>query len=527
LNKANTAQQKKASFLSGAIVLAAGGIFAKFLGMFFRIPLASILGDVGFGYFTIVYPLYSVFLSISTVGLPTAVSKMVSERASLGNYRGAAQVMRLAFVLLSGLGLAATLLMLLGAKALSLYLYGVEETYYSILALAPAPFLIAMLSAYRGYMQGMQKMSSTSISQIVDQVFRVGAGVGAAYLIMQNEGGLALAAGGASFGATAGALASFLYMAASYGFYKRNTAREAFGQAFFYTPEDSSAVYRRLFSIALPIAFGGLVTTVMGIVNSVTVLANLQAAGIAEEEAVAFMGALDGKAQTLVNVPFLLGTALSTSLVPSISASYATGETGLVVKKTSLALKLAFFVSLPASVGLSVLAGPIMVLIFGEESAKSTPLLAWLSYVVVFTLGMTALQGVLQGAGHYFKPIRNLIIGVAVKFALNVTLIRIPDINIFGAIISSIAASAVIFALNLWDTHRLVGIKGVMWPIVKILFCTAAMGIATYYSYSWLSGPLGPKLAVIPTIAIAIGLYGALSIATGAVSREELSSIRS
>jgi stage V sporulation protein B len=521
-------KNKKSSFLAGAFILAAGGIFSKFLGMFFKIPLSYILSDVGLGYYTMAYPLYSTFLSISTVGLPTAVSKMVSERVSLGNYKGAYRVLTLAQRLLTTLGLIASLAMFLGAGAFT-KLYGTPEVLNSILALSLAPFLVAMVSAYRGFFQGMEKMSYSSVSQIVDQFFRVGVGLAAAFFLMKaTNNNEAYGAAGASVGATVGALASLIFLVVAFYRYKSTqTTLIETPSAYEYTGVDSSIdIYKKLIMIALPLATGGLVTTVMGLINSFTIKGGLVLAGFTQDLAVGTLGVLEQKAQTIVNVPFILGTALSASLVPSISASYARRDIQKAIAKTSVATKISFLISMPAAAGLSILSEPIMVLLFGQGSASSAVLLKWLSYVVVFTLGMTTLQGILQGAGHYYKPIKNMLIGALVKYLLNVFLIRIPEINIYGAIISSVTASAVIFFLNFIDTKRHIGIENVVLPIIKIFFCTAVMGLLVLYTYPVLSVTLGAKLAVIPVIALAMIVYAALIYITRTITKEDFAQIR-
>ncbi|MCL1802062.1 MAG: polysaccharide biosynthesis protein [Eubacteriaceae bacterium] len=516
-----TKRTKQGSFLSGAAALAVGGVFAKFLGMFFRVPIANILGDVGFGYYTLAYQWYSAFLSLSTIGLPLAVSKLVSERASVGNYKGTSQVLSLATRLLASLGLIASLAMLLGARAITEKT--ISESYYSFLFLSPAPLAVALLSAYRGYLQGMQRMAPTSVSQIIEQALRVAVGVGLAYWAMGNSSDVALAAGLASSGATAGAVAALAYMAVIAYSHNRQLPKEGLAA---FSKEPNKGIYATLLSIALPIAIGSLVTSSMGIINSVTVINGLRSVGFSHDTASSLFGALDGKAQTLVNVPFVLGTSLSTSLVPAISAALAQGDRASASKMASLALKLSLLISLPASVGLSVLSEPIMALVFGAGSRASAPLLASLAYVTVFTVAMTALQGILQGAGRMYEPIVNMTIGVSAKLFMNIILIKIPSINIYGAIASSIAASAIIFVLNLISTVKHVGIKGVLAPTAIAAVASAVMGVCALASFRLFERYIGEKLACIAAIPVAIAVYAAIVVLAKAVTIDELSSMR-
>ena len=519
--------EKKQSFITGAFILAAGGIFAKFLGIFFKVPLSQIIGDEGIGIYGLAYPIYNTFLSISTSGLPTAVSKMVSERANSGNLKGAYKVFRLAFILLAVFGGISSVIMLFGARIMADAMQE-PRAYYSILALSLAPFFVAALSALRGFFQGMQKMSYSSISQIIEQIVRVAAGVGTAYLLMKGTQDLGKAAAGGTLGATAGGLAGLLFLICVFLVFRKKQQSLLSAQEL-YSEEPNKQIYKNLAIIALPVALGGLSTTIMGVINSFTVVSSMAEAGFSREMATAAFGILEQKVQTLINVPFILGTALSTSLVPSISASYALKDKKKAVHKTSLATKLALLVAFPSAAGLNVLAEPILTLIpfqYSQSIAYDASILQWMSFVIIFTLTMTTHQGILQGAGHYYKPIINLVIGSAAKFILNTVLIRIPSLNIYGAIISTITASAIVFVLNLTAVKKSIGMNRIGGSVIKIIICTAAMGITAKLGYWGLSMFMNAKAATVIIIPVCIAVYGALILFTKAVTKEELSEAR-
>jgi len=480
------------------------------------------LGDYGMSFYTKAYPLYNTFLSVSTIGLPTAVSKMVAERSVLGNDSGAKKVFKLALRLMATIGAASSALMFLGARFFADVLYRSPGTYYSIIALAAAPFIVALISAYRGYFQGIQKMAVSSASQIIDQLFRVGCGVGAAFLFLRIYGDVIYGAAGASFGATVGAFAALLFLVAAYFVDNRINRAANLGVA----NENAMDVYKKLLTIALPIAAGGLVTTVMSLINSITIPSGLIIAGFTAENADVLFAKLENKAQALLNVPFVLGTSLAASLVPSISASIARNERRMATAKTTLAIKCSMLVSLPAAIGLSTLAGPLINLLFKDADPVDAALLQWLAYVVIFTLGMTTLQGILQGAGYYYKPIKNMIIGAVIKFGLNVVLVRMGNINIYGAIISSTVASAVIFLLNFYDVKKHIGIGSLAASVVKILGCSVIMGMQAVFGYAFLAPKIGWRIAAIVVVGFCVVLYLGLVVITKAVTMEEIQEIR-
>ncbi len=516
-------KDKQRSYLTSAAILAAGGIFAKLLGIAFKSPLASIIGDYGLGLYGYPYPLYTTFLAISVAGLPIAVSKMIAERVSLGNYRGAYKVFRVSFVALLVLGTFGSGMMFLGAQFFIDAFKWPQETYYSILALSFAPFFVALISSLRGFFQGMQRMTFSSGSQIVEQIARVGIGLTLAILLTKWFG-ISYGAAGATFGATAGGIAALLYLGISYFRFKKKSAHLLEEQTVEQS-ETSRKIFKSLLFLAIPIACGSLINTVMDLINSATLSTCLQNAGISQELATVLYAQLEQKAQTLINVPLVIGAALSSSLVPSISESVVRGDQQKIVKKTTLAVKIAFLVSIPSAVGLSVLSEPIMSLVFlGKSSGYE--MLTWLAYVVIFTIVMSTLQGILQGSGRFYKPLKNMAFGALLKFLLNLALISRPEIGVYGAIASSIIASFVIFLLNYMDVKKYVGMNKIAWNVIKTIFAAVVMGIFAKFGYGLLATYMDYKIAVLITVAISAAVYFAIIYFTKAITKEEMKEVR-
>lgn len=173
---------EKRSFVRGAAILAIAGLIVKFIGAVYRIPLSNIVGIDAMRYYDIVYRYYTWLLVISSAGLPTAISKLVSERATLGDYRGARAVFKTAFRLLLIIGVATTLIMFAGADALASISYTsasaeeVAKQALSFRALAPALLFVSVMCAYRGYLQGMQRMTGTAVSQVAEQLGKLALG---------------------------------------------------------------------------------------------------------------------------------------------------------------------------------------------------------------------------------------------------------------------------------------------------------------------------------------------------------------
>ena len=254
-------EKKKGSFVQGAAILGIAGLVVKVIGAAFRIPLANTIGLIGTSYYDTAYPYYSWLLVISTSGLPTAISKMVSERVTLGDYRGAHRVFTTAMQILCCIGLLTSILMFFGSDYIA-RLHMLPEAAYCFKALAPALFFVALMCAYRGYMQGMQQMVPTAISQVVEQVGKLVVGLSLAFMLLDQ--GPEYAAMGALIGVTVSELLALVYVMLSYrrrwprirARLERSVRREV------------EPVASRLLAIALPITIGASISPLASVVDS-------------------------------------------------------------------------------------------------------------------------------------------------------------------------------------------------------------------------------------------------------------------
>ena len=195
------------SFIKGAAILGIAGVIVKILGAIYRIPLGNIIKPEGMGYYQTAYPFYVLLLTISTSGVPVAIAKLVSEKSAIGDYKSAYKVFRVALVGLTIAGVLTSAFVLLNARSIVESL-GNPNAYYSLLALVPALLFVPIMAAFRGFFQGRQNMVPTALSQISEQFFRVALGLGITYMLLGY--GIPVAAGGASFGGSLGAIAGTL-----------------------------------------------------------------------------------------------------------------------------------------------------------------------------------------------------------------------------------------------------------------------------------------------------------------------------
>lgn len=512
------------SFVSGAAVLAVAGLIVKIIGAFFRIPLANSIGSVGMCYYEVAYPYYAGLLVISTAGFPTAISKMVSERASLGDYAGAKHVFKTALLILFFIGFVTGLLMFAASDTLA-KLSTFNEASISFKALAPALLLVSLMCAYRGYLQGMQMMTGTAISQVAEQVFKLLIGLTLAKKMLPM--GPEYAAMGALIGVSLSELAGLVVILLFY-IGKRDVLEGQIEKQREVRLASRGQLTNELLKIAIPVTIGASVSSLSGMVDSALIGRFLRQLGYGEEAAKTAFSLLRTNVSTLTNMPGVLTIALAMSLVPAISAAMAQRDYKAVRMSIQLGLKLALIIGLPCCVGLFILGEPILSLLYPSLSADNlsvaTELLKTASIGVLFLSLVQSMTGAIQGMGKANVPVFNLFIAFVLKVVTLVVLMRIPRINIQGAAVSTVVLYAfagladTIYALR--STKMKLNLLDV---IMKPLLCTASMGVCVFFLYSRLAAH--GKIAAVAAITVGIVVYFLLCILLRVFNEAELSQI--
>lgn len=427
---------KKQSLIKGSMVLGIAGILTRFLGLFFRWPLIMLIGDEGVGYYQMSYPLYMFFVAMAS-GVPVAMSKMISEKNATGDIEGSFQVAKEARLLMLIIGTGTSLILFFFATPIVKFLQWDSKAYYSLIGVSFAPFIISMMTVYRGFFQGLQNMTPSAVSQILEQIGRVVVGVGLAMIFLPR--GIEYSAGGAAFGAAAGGIIGTVYLAFKYSNVKRSYGIRKVRS----DPE----VLNKILKIAIPISIGATVSTIMSLIDSILVPQKLLDAGFSNQQSTILYAQLTGKASVIVNIPLTLSMALCTSLIPIIAESYILRKKREVDSKINLSIKLSALISMPCLFGLFFMAGPIMKFIFPGRS-EGVEILKYLSISVPFIIVTQTTTSILQSIGSYIKPVLNLLVGCIVKVILTVTLVSMPTLNIYGAVIASIGAYVTTTILN-------------------------------------------------------------------------------
>lgn len=510
------------TFLKGALILTVAGVLVKVIGSVNRILLSRLLGGEGVGLYQMAYPIYLLALSISSAGIPVAISIIVAEKVARGDFRGANRVFRVSLVMLGVTGVLFTFLLYYGAGWLIEARFVRDpRAYYAIAALAPAIFFVTVLSSYRGYFQGLQEMTPTAVSQIVEQLFRVVTMIAFAYLLLPH--GLEYAAAGASFGAGPGAAAGLLVLIFFYLRQRPKLRRRMESQPEM-SQESGRRIITRIIKLALPVSLANIMLPVVSNIDLLIVPARLEVAGNTVEQATELFGYLTGMAVPLVNLATILTASLAASLVPAISEACALNDRSRIFQRTATAIRIANLITIPSFVGMYLLATPISQMLYGTPNAGAS--IAIMSFGI-FLLGMHQITtGILQGLGHTAIPVINMVISAAVKIVLSWVLTALPSLGIKGAAWATNADFGLAAILNLIFIYRYVGFVIDIRNTLKTIFGAAVMGAIVLLAYdAVMSKFLNNMLATLIAILIGTGAYGISLIVTGAVAERDIAQL--
>jgi stage V sporulation protein B len=506
--------------LKGAFILTAAGIVVKFIGSLNWIILSRVLGGEGIGIYQMAFPLYLLALSVSSAGIPVAISIITAEKIALLDYRGAARTFKISLVLLIITGFLVSLLLYFGAGWLIKYhIIRDGRAYYALVALSPAIFLVTILSSFRGYLQGWQVMTPTAVSQIVEQLFRVATMLIFATILLPR--GLEFAAGGASLGAGAGAAAALLVVV----YYLKKTANsrsqiEERG----IVQESNASIIRRMAKLAIPISLSSIMLPLVANLDLLVVPLRLEHAGFSVAQATELFGYLTGMAVPLVNLATIFTAALATSLVPAISQMFSLGEAQEVLQQIAGAMRLANITTIPFGVTLLVLANPIVSVLYHAPGAGgATRVMA----AGVFLLGIHQVTtGVLQGLGRTAIPVINMGVSAIFKVALTWGLTAIPKLGIQGAAWATLADIGIAAALNLYFVHHYTGFFLSGRDLSKNIVAGILMGVIMYFGYGLLVTVLDNQFLAICMTLLSGGLiYGGIMFALGGINCRDIAGI--
>ena len=524
------AKKKSGGFIKQAAILAAASLLVRFLGFVYRLPLTNMIGDQGNAIYAGGYYIYTFLLILSSAGLPAAISKLVSERIALKQYRNAHRVFHAALIISTVLGVFFAILLFLTAEKMAILVQS-PDSYYAILTLCPTLVIVAVMSAFRGYFQGMHTMVPTAISQIIEQVFNAFFSVYLAWVFLSIHvpAGLTknipLAAVGGTMGTGIGALAGLIVVVFAYCLIRKYLLWRARRCKQPYE-ESKRELIGKVLQTAWPIIAGTAVFSITNLIDMTMVMRILVNTGFTQNEAEVLYGQLSGKFVTLTTLPVTISTAIATAALPSIAASVKLKEKKQVRRKMALTYRVSMIISVPAAVGISALGPQILAMLFPNASDGGMLLTVGGISIIFLALCQTS-TGILQGIGHIKVPVMGAILGAITKVILNFLLIRIPAINVLGAVLSTTGCYLVAGVFDVIMLSRLTGTKfDFMGSFLKPVIGSVAMAAGTIGSYQLFFQLIGSNtIATLLAICVAIAVYGLVMLLIKGIVEEDLQAV--
>lgn len=516
-------EETKQGFLQGILTLMFSQILIKLLGMIYTLYLTNRegFGDEGNGIVSSSYQIYAMLLTISSIGVPNAISKLVSERVAVGDHKGAHRIFKIAFATFAVIGLIGSIMLFLGAGIISKQWLQIPEAEMTMVALSPAIFFVAISSVMRGYFNGRQNVKATARSQTIEQVFKTALTIIVVEIvaIISNVSTEWMAAG-ATLATTLATFAGFGYLFLYYKTIRKEVAREI-KSTVNYKYERVKTIIKKILVVSIPIALTAIMSSLNKNIDSFTVVRSLKEF-LPESEALAQYGILGGKVDMLTSLPLSINVAFATALVPAISAAKARKDKKTIVKKSSFSLLTSMLIALPCTVGMFIFAGPILNLLFPNASDGAV-ILQISSLTIIFTVLDQTINGILQGYGKLRVPAIALGIGVIVKLILNLVLVPNPAFGVKGAAWGSVACHLVAFAITMAALRKVIKLNLTFKKfVVKPVLAVTMMGICSYFIYFVFSGIIGEKMATILAIAVAVIIYVLAVIVLRIFSKEEV-----
>ena len=508
--------------MKGATILVIAGIVSKIFGAIFRIPLTNMIGAEGQAYYSAAYAVYNLLFVIATAGFPVAISRMVSSRIAEGDFINAHKSYKMAMKVSWALGIVSFIIMYFGAGVIA-NLYRNPGSELSMKAISLALLFTPLVASMRGYYQGRQDMKPTGITEVIEQMIRVAAGLSLAFVFYKKS--LEKAAAGATFGASAGIIAAFLVMGLIYARDKKT--RTKLFESSVVRPETDKSRLKELLGFLIPITIGSAVMPIMFNIDAGIIPRRLLATGWDRVMADKLYGLMGGFCDPIINLPNIFIDAICISLMPAVTTAFTLKNKKDMDEHIKTGLKTMMIITYPCAIGLIVLAKPILTMLFYkkyEEAVMAVPALQILAVSIVTLAIMRTFSTSLQGIGKMMLPVWNLLIGAGVKAVVSYILIGIPPININGAALGSVIAYVTAGILNYRALKKYTDVSlDVKSIFIKPLFAAVIMGIAAIASYKLMFMITSSNsLSTLISIMFAAAVYFVSAFKTGAVTKDEI-----
>ena len=526
-------REKQASFITQGIILAAASVIVRLIGLIYRIPLANTIGDDGLGAYSNAFEVYNIALLLSTYSIPTAISKLISEREDKKEYGNSFHLLQVGLVFAAILGFLASLLLFAGADFIAEYIFKEADlsTAIPLKVLAPTIFVFSIMGVIRGFFQGKHTVIPTSVSQILEQIVNAVVSVVAAKMLISHfsasEKISAYGAAGGTLGTLCGALAALIFLLfvflSYYPYLKKRVQKDKIGAY-----EDRAFLLRILLLTTVPIILNQTVYSISSFLDSVLMNQIFDYKGVEELVRRTMFGRYSGKYRLMTNVPIAVASSIGMATLPSIVQAFTQKNQDLLHSRIAQAIKLNMLIAFPCAGGMAVLAAPIMQFVFGDtgEALTMTSRMMYIGAAsIIFFAYSTATNSILQGVNRMRIPVIHGVISLAFYFVLDVVLLMFTPLGVYSLVVGNMVFPLIISILNWRKLKKETGyVQELDRTFLRIGLCTVFMAVLSLLIYRGMffvtKGSNAISLCV--AIALAMVIYFIMLIMFRAVTEEEL-----
>ncbi len=540
-------KRKQQSFQYGAVILLCSTVLVKIIGAIFKIPLSNLIGDLGFGYFSSAYDLFTPIYTLAMAGLPIAISRIVAENMAKERYNDVKKSFKVTSRIFVITGLVAMLIMLYFTPKFVESTDSTGKTVYSIYAIVPALLVCCITSAFRGYYEGLRNMYPTAISDIIEALGKLILGYGFAYIILKITNNVALSAAGAMFGITIGSVAAALFLFIRHKVKGDGITKQELEDS--PAAQETAVIVGAVILIAIPVVFASLANSFSSLAdaffvknhltnmmkNNADTIRNMYQNSIndynlhsttvlSNNEIPTFLYGIRGKAFTLYNLVPAITSVLGVSALPVLATAWTKKDKTLIKRNIESPIKLTAIISMPIGMGFVFLGDEIMNLIYSTTASVEIGgnILKIYGLAAIFAGISIPMTSMLQSVKKEIFAFINIAIGAVIKVLVNYYLVSIPSINIQGAAIGTLACFLFVFLAHLITLILCTKIIPNVWKtILKPLIAALMCGLSTVALNLSSMGKIGTVLE----IAVAAVVYFAVLVILNTFEAEDVTSL--
>lgn len=487
----------KSKLLKGTIILSITSLFVRIISLSYDILLYRILGAEGTGILQMIMSVLMIFLIITTSGIPTALSKLVASKKSINDYIGIKRTFKISLFFTFTVSSLLSLGLILNAK----YISNVFNNKFSIINLytiAPAIIIISITSVIRGYLYGLNKMITASISEIIEHISRFIIVIGLFYFLNQSSSELKVMI--AVIGITIGELIDLLFLITISTKKHKNTS------SIIYSNKKNKSIFKQILVIVVPLTLLGIISTSSIFINSILIPKQLIKSGLSATDAIKTFGRVVGMTLPLIYLPNIFTSAIVINIIPSLSSQLRLKQYKSIKKDLALSIKLTLIVSSPIAATFIYFSKPISILLYNDILVSNS--LKIMSFGILFLSLQHTFSGLLNGFGKQIKVTINRVIGMSIQLICIITLVKNPNFSINGYYIGFLVSITIITLLDLIALKKEIKFSFHFSYLLNIILSTFTMIFVSSSIYAYLSfSSLNQNISIIISIIMGFIFY--------------------